>query len=136
MKHLKELSEELIVSTMLAKELDLSDENRKLKVLKEINYCQNQMKISASKRLHKIIDKNIERSQIAEKSSCKKGCSHCCHQHVAITEGEALLLLDTCKQKGIEIDKDRLKKQASWPSDFGIWREDRDWETMRTPFFT
>lgn len=43
--------------------------------------------------------------------SCKKGCSSCCCIAVTCTNPEAKLALDTAKEKGLVIDKTRLKQQ-------------------------
>jgi len=62
------------------------------------------------------------------KVSCRKGCNHCCVYPVSITDDEEKLILKVIEQ-GIEIDKERLKKQASWESSRKAWlkqkREDR-----------
>jgi uncharacterized protein len=55
--------------------------------------------------------------------SCRRGCSHCCHQNVTITEPEAALLLKVTEGDGIPLDWDRVERQAA-PSSNGLlaWR--------------
>jgi len=49
-----------------------------------------------------------------EQVTCKKGCSNCCYIHVDISEEEAKLILEYCREEGIEIDWPRLKKQKRY----------------------
>jgi uncharacterized protein len=48
--------------------------------------------------------------------SCKKGCSACCHFNVDVDKEEVELIIDHCRENDIEIDKEYLLKQASYPS--------------------
>lgn len=59
----------------------------------------------------------------AVKVSCKSGCSFCCYQNVDITEDEAKLILMYCKDKGINIDWDKLVTQL--PGHSNIKYQDR-----------
>ena len=43
--------------------------------------------------------------------SCRKGCAHCCYLEVDVSHEEALMLRELLDQ-GLNIDKDRLTKQA------------------------
>lgn len=70
--------------------------------------------------LHKLIDEAIVRAAKKDPNSfnritCQKGCSHCCHTVVSVTEGEARLLINTAKEKGLVIDWEKVRKQA-WHS--------------------
>lgn len=65
-----------------------------------------------------LVQKDIEQvlkvqreNGLESKVSCKKGCSDCCYQEVWITGDEADLLAFKIRE-GIEIDLERLKKQA------------------------
>jgi Fe-S-cluster containining protein len=46
--------------------------------------------------------------------SCRKGCSHCCHIQVILTEAEARCIQAYCKDNKIQIDYNYLQKQASF----------------------
>jgi Fe-S-cluster containining protein len=59
------------------------------------------LNIDASQR--KGIDKRV--------ISCKKGCAFCCHYVVDMTLTEAQIIVEYCKEKGIEIDKEKLATQ-------------------------
>lgn len=43
---------------------------------------------------------------------CHRGCSHCCRIAVTITQPEARLLHFAARAAGIELDRDKLKRQA------------------------
>jgi len=45
--------------------------------------------------------------------SCKKGCSHCCHLNVYITEIEAKIIAEYCHDHNIPIDQNYLMKQLA-----------------------
>lgn len=54
-------------------------------------------------------------------TSCKKGCSFCCHVPVDITTTEAALIGHYCKERHIPISKKYLKKQLRIaPSDIPL----------------
>jgi Fe-S-cluster containining protein len=48
-----------------------------------------------------------------EELACKKGCSNCCHQRVAVSEAEVDLILNYCQDHNIEIDKIHLGNQLN-----------------------
>lgn len=48
----------------------------------------------------------------AAKVRCSKGCSACCYQHTGISEPEAELLVAAVKTGKLELDRDRLERQA------------------------
>jgi hypothetical protein len=43
---------------------------------------------------------------------CKTGCTACCFIDVDVSGDEAALIIDHCKENGIEIDREYLTKQA------------------------
>jgi len=53
--------------------------------------------------------------------SCKKGCSHCCHLNVQLSEDEALLIAEYCKESHIPIDRSYLLMQLSVSKE-EIWK--------------
>ncbi len=71
--------------------------------------------ISAAINFHKLIDlevaENME-SEMGRGVSCKNGCDSCCAMHVDATDDEADLLLTYINEKNIDIDKERLERQA------------------------
>lgn len=49
----------------------------------------------------------------APRVKCRKGCSACCHLHVAIIQHEARLALDLALARGLVIDRPRLERQSA-----------------------
>lgn len=49
-----------------------------------------------------------------EKSSCKMGCSACCHYHVDSQDIEVQIILAWCKKHNVTIDKEYLQEQSKW----------------------
>jgi len=47
----------------------------------------------------------------AKRVACRKGCAHCCHVNVDITEPEARLLVAAADDAGWPIDRERLRVQ-------------------------
>lgn len=45
--------------------------------------------------------------------ACRKGCDHCCHLAMHITQGEAELMVGAAQAKGVEIDRARLERQRA-----------------------
>jgi Fe-S-cluster containining protein len=64
-----------------------------------------------------------EKKGLKKEFSCKKGCSYCCSIEVYITEDEADLLLAHCKDSGIAIDWEKVKRQTEYKGD---WTEQKD----------
>ncbi|SCK49445.1 Predicted Fe-S-cluster oxidoreductase [Variovorax sp. HW608] len=52
---------------------------------------------------------------------CKRGCAACCKIHVSITLAEASLLLIAAEQKRIELDWDKVERQAE--HGLATWKE-------------
>ena len=61
---------------------------------------------------HKYMDVENEASGVPQKSSCKAGCSFCCHQRIMVIEEEIDLILSEIKKRNMKLDMDRLKKQS------------------------
>jgi Fe-S-cluster containining protein len=66
-----------------------------------------------------LADNLIERffMDVKQKSSCKKGCSFCCHVSTDISEDEAFLIADYCKTNGIGIPAAYLHSQLLYEAD-------------------
>lgn len=73
--------------------------------------------------LHVTIDEHVEhmRSRTKHEVQCRKGCASCCHLNVDIFTQEAKLLLMLAREQGIEIDWERVERQAAKNS--ANWRE-------------
>lgn len=66
-----------------------------------------------AKFCHRVIDERIaEKSEKLSQTSCRSGCSGCCHQEVEITGDEAELLAELVRN-GVKIDMEKLDRQAS-----------------------
>lgn len=65
------------------------------------------------KLLQEQVDKDVKSQNKTDKPiTCGKGCSFCCKINVDITEDEAELLAQYVIEDNIEIDLDKLEKQA------------------------
>lgn len=71
-------------------------------------------KKSLAHSFHTAIDKLIDESvsAVASELSCRRGCAHCCYVNVDISEDEADLILYAMREKGIQLDEQKLKHQA------------------------
>ena len=71
-------------------------------------------KKSLAHSFHIAMDKLIKESvdAVGSELSCKKGCAHCCYVNVDISEDEAALILYAIKEKGIQLDIQKLEHQA------------------------
>lgn len=61
--------------------------------------------------IYRLMDAACEKTDKSEEKTCKKGCTFCCHINLDISEPEGRLILYWCKQHGIEINWDYLKRQ-------------------------
>ncbi|MCP4912250.1 MAG: YkgJ family cysteine cluster protein [Oligoflexia bacterium] len=73
--------------------------------------------IKRARFFHQQIDEKIDEITndefVKNNISCKKGCSACCHSQVTVTRSEADLLAHVLENKKIEIDFEKLEKQAN-----------------------
>jgi Fe-S-cluster containining protein len=92
-----------------------------IKVEAEINHYKDQIRklkpvrsIASFLKIYEVIDQLIERHFSAKIGlvSCRKGCSFCCHYNVDVNSGEAMVIVDYCRQNGIDIDRGYLEQQA------------------------
>lgn len=63
------------------------------------------------------VDRAVEGTRQASPSNaarvaCRKGCAHCCCQHVSVSQAEAALLLECVRQLGLELDWELIERQA------------------------
>lgn len=65
--------------------------------------------------IYEYIDEAVQKEKIAERSTCKRGCSFCCKMNVTISEYEAIAIGDYCRKNGIGIDKAYLSRQLAYP---------------------
>jgi Fe-S-cluster containining protein len=80
--------------------------------------------------IHDAVDRAMEHGAKkepakAKRVACRKGCAHCCHVNVDITDGEARLLIGVAAEEGIPIDKDHLRAQRDAPDFFALPLETR-----------
>ena len=96
---------------------------------KGIEYIQKMPRGHARvKRIYEDIDTAIARGveqmksegPEAETPSCKRGCTHCCHSFVTVTNEEADYIFAIAKEKNIPLSKKRLAYQARFrsPTDY------------------
>jgi Fe-S-cluster containining protein len=74
-----------------------------------------------ARRVHSLVDEEIERALPKMKVSCKQGCSNCCYLLVDVTPDEAVLLAERVRA-GVDVDRARLEEQAEARGHEG-WRE-------------
>lgn len=58
------------------------------------------------------IDASNKKNNLMEQSTCKKGCSFCCHQEILTSSIEMEKILNYVEQEGIEIDLEKIHKQV------------------------
>ena len=67
--------------------------------------------------MHDAVDEALAagkaRSSNATQISCARGCSHCCKQYVTVTAPEATILAYIAAVRGVNLDRDKLGRQAA-----------------------
>ena len=76
---------------------------------------------SRARKLHQLVDQEIERENQIE-ASCKKGCSACCYIEVEITSYEAEIL-EKLINEGLLIDRQQLLLQSSREVGDLLWKK-------------
>jgi Fe-S-cluster containining protein len=66
-----------------------------------------------NERIQEEVNKLFEDVSFAEKITCKSGCSFCCHQYVVVTDDEAKLIIEYCREVNIQIDWDSIERKAN-----------------------
>jgi len=66
-------------------------------------------KLGAMMGVHALIDEVMVRSN--RENSCKKGCAFCCHINVDVTDPEAALIAQHCREKNIKVDVNYLHER-------------------------
>ena len=67
--------------------------------------------IEMIKAAHKLCDDLLEKSGLHKQTTCKKGCSFCCHDEILMTKFEAALILEYVKKNNIKPNRELVKKQ-------------------------
>jgi Fe-S-cluster containining protein len=67
--------------------------------------------INAMIAIHNLFDEQVK--QDIKVSSCKRGCTFCCHQNVDIWPAEAAVIVRYCEEHNIKIDLAYLERQMS-----------------------
>jgi Fe-S-cluster containining protein len=81
---------------------------------------QYQAGATRAQRTQELIDQqNLNYSHVAV--SCAKGCGACCHLEVEIMEDDADRLAEAILSRGLSIDEERLRDQASRPRQDAAW---------------
>jgi hypothetical protein len=83
-----------------------TDQLRKLRI---------QNRVEATLEVYKAIDGffNAAPEENKKEIQCKAGCTACCFIDVDVSGDEAAVIINYCRENGIEIDKEYLKKQAA-----------------------
>ena len=74
-----------------------------------------QNRVEATKEVYKAIDVcfNAAPEESKKEIQCKAGCTACCFIDVDVSGDEATVIINYCKENGIEIDQEYLTKQAA-----------------------
>lgn len=80
---------------------------------------QKRSRVKAVKRIHKIMDENILAFSKKNPTTCRKGCSYCCHVYIYSTIDEAQAIVNYCKHNNLEIDKEILLQQSKYTRE--VW---------------
>ncbi len=72
-------------------------------------------RLETTKEVYKAIDGFFEKAPAENKKAiqCKSGCTACCFIELDISEDEAALIVNYCRENDIEIDREYLIKQVA-----------------------
>ena len=96
---------------------------RALKFYKD-EFKQSKPSPGAAAGVHRLIDESVRELMgrpRADEVKCRKGCNHCCRQHVDITHAEAKLLHLAAGDIGYPIDRAKLQRQSQY--DYKNWAD-------------
>ena len=60
----------------------------------------------------KLMEMHLDASKLKKDVTCRRGCHECCRMYVALTPSEARLILKTIKARNMEVDWEKLSRQA------------------------
>jgi hypothetical protein len=81
----------------------------------QLRNLRTQNRVETIKEVYKAIDNFLLNAPAESKKEiqCKAGCTACCYIDVDVSGDEAAVIINYCKENGIEIDQDYLTKQAA-----------------------
>lgn len=81
----------------------------------QLKKLRTQNRVETTKEVYKAIDGffNAAPAESKKEIQCKAGCTACCFIDVDVSGDEVAVIINYCKENGIEIDKEYLTKQAA-----------------------
>jgi ribosomal protein S17E len=81
----------------------------------QLRNLRTQNREETTKEVYKTIESFFDAAPEENKKDiqCKTGCTACCFIEIDVSGDEATLIINYCKENGIEIDRDYLTKQAT-----------------------
>lgn len=81
----------------------------------QLRKLRTQNRVAATKEVYKSIDGFFNGAPEDNKKEiqCKAGCTACCFIDVDVSGDEAAVIINYCRENGIEIDREYLTKQAA-----------------------
>jgi len=81
----------------------------------QLKNLRTQNRLQTTREVYKAIDVFFDAAPEENKKEiqCKAGCTFCCFIEIDVSGDEAAVIIDHCRENGIEIDMDYLMKQAA-----------------------
>ena len=81
----------------------------------QLRNLRTQNRVEATQSVYKAIDDFFIAAPEENKKEiqCKKGCTACCFIEIDVSGDEAAVIIDYCRENGMEIDREYLTKQAA-----------------------
>ena len=81
----------------------------------QLSNLRIQNRLQTTREVYKAIDGFFDAAPEENKKDiqCKAGCTACCFIEIDVSGDEAAVIIDHCRENGIEIDRDYLTKQAA-----------------------